>query len=146
MARVIVGVAILCLADIVAYSALVMKAEHRTARRKIIKRACSTIRHGATMAKSLEQKPERFELIGQQGDLSGNLRLRYGSGPHDPQSFVVTLTSQYVARSLKDGQPNMPTTMPGSSGPRPYSAMNSGSAHWFWTNARAWRPGHGANI
>jgi hypothetical protein len=57
------------------------------------------------MAKPLEQKPERFELIGQQGDLSGNLRLRYGSSPHDPQSIVVTLTSQYVARSLKDGHP-----------------------------------------
>jgi hypothetical protein len=57
------------------------------------------------VAKSPEQKPERFELIAQHGDLSGNIRLRYGSGADDPQVFVLTLTPQYVARSLKDGQP-----------------------------------------
>jgi hypothetical protein len=57
------------------------------------------------MIKSLEPKSERIELVGQQGDLSGNLRLRYGSDPHDSRTFVVTLTPQYVARSLKDGQP-----------------------------------------
>jgi hypothetical protein len=50
------------------------------------------------MIKSLEQMPVRFELIGQHGDLSGNVRLQYGSGPHDPQVFVLTLTPQYVAR------------------------------------------------
>jgi hypothetical protein len=48
---------------------------------------------------------EIFELIGQESDLSGNLRLRYGSGAHNSQIFVLTLTPQYVARSLKDGLP-----------------------------------------
>ena len=43
---------------------------------------------------------ERFELIGQQGDISGNLRLRYGSVARDPKTFVLTLTPQYVARAL----------------------------------------------
>jgi hypothetical protein len=32
------------------------------------------------------------------GDISGKLRLIYGSGPADPAPFVLTLTSQYVAR------------------------------------------------
>jgi hypothetical protein len=49
--------------------------------------------------------PAKFELIGQQSDLSGNLRLRYGSDPSDPHVFVLTLTPKYVARSLKDGLP-----------------------------------------
>ena len=43
---------------------------------------------------------ERFELIGDQGDTSGHLRLAYGSGPDDPTPFVITLTRQYVARAL----------------------------------------------
>ena len=75
------------------------------------------------MIKSLEQMPVRFELIGQHNDLSGNVRLQYGSGPDDPLVFVLTLTPQYVARSRKDGQPvtssslrNMPTTMLGAQG------------------------------
>jgi hypothetical protein len=43
---------------------------------------------------------EQFNLIGEGGDISGYLRLRYGSGPHDPAPFVLTLTPQYVARAL----------------------------------------------
>jgi hypothetical protein len=43
---------------------------------------------------------QRFELIGDERDISGNLRLAYGSGPDDPMPFVLTLTSQYVARAL----------------------------------------------
>ena len=42
---------------------------------------------------------EKFELIGKAGDISGHLRLRYGSGPDDPMPFVITLTPQYVARA-----------------------------------------------
>jgi hypothetical protein len=34
------------------------------------------------------------------GDISGKLRLIYGSGPADPAPFVLTLTPQYVARAL----------------------------------------------
>jgi hypothetical protein len=41
---------------------------------------------------------ERFELLDIAGDISGNLRLVYGSGPADPAPFVFTLTPQYVAR------------------------------------------------
>jgi hypothetical protein len=43
---------------------------------------------------------ERFELIGKQSDISGHLRLNYGSGTDDPLPFVITLTRQYVARAL----------------------------------------------
>ena len=43
---------------------------------------------------------ERFELIGDERDISGHLRLAYGSGPDDPAPFVLTLTPQYVARAL----------------------------------------------
>jgi hypothetical protein len=43
---------------------------------------------------------ERFELIGQQSDISGHLRLTYGSGTDDPLLFVITLTRQYVVRAL----------------------------------------------
>jgi hypothetical protein len=43
---------------------------------------------------------ERFELIGTQGDINGHLRLRYGAGPREPASFVITLTAQYAARLL----------------------------------------------
>jgi hypothetical protein len=43
---------------------------------------------------------ERFELIDKQDDISGHLRLRYGSGPDDPMLFVITVTPQYVARAL----------------------------------------------
>jgi hypothetical protein len=32
------------------------------------------------------------------GDISGKLRLIYGSGPADPAPFVLTLTPQYMAR------------------------------------------------
>ncbi len=41
---------------------------------------------------------ERFELLDIVGDISGKLRLIYGSGPTDPAPFVLTLTPQYVAR------------------------------------------------
>jgi|GEM_PF-5891435 hypothetical protein len=42
-----------------------------------------------------------FKLIGTpRGDLGGNLRLRYGSGPDDPTPFILTLTPQYVARAI----------------------------------------------
>jgi hypothetical protein len=43
---------------------------------------------------------ERFELIGEESDISGHLRLTYGSGTNDPPLLVVTLTRQYVARAL----------------------------------------------
>ena len=43
--------------------------------------------------------PERFELIGDERDVSGHLRLAYGSGPDDPMPFVLTLTPQYWARA-----------------------------------------------
>jgi hypothetical protein len=43
---------------------------------------------------------ETFELVDIAGDISGKLRLIYGSGPADPASFVLTLTPQYVARAL----------------------------------------------
>jgi hypothetical protein len=42
---------------------------------------------------------ERFELLDIEGDISGKLRLIYGSGPADPAPFVLTLTPQYVARA-----------------------------------------------
>jgi hypothetical protein len=41
-----------------------------------------------------------FELLDTAGDISGKLRLIYGSGPTDPAAFVLTLTPQYVARAL----------------------------------------------
>ena len=41
-----------------------------------------------------------FELLDTAGDISGKLRLIYGSGPADPTPFVLTLTAQYVARAL----------------------------------------------
>ena len=43
---------------------------------------------------------ERFELIGDERNISGHLRLAYGSGPDDPMPFVLTLTPQYVARAM----------------------------------------------
>jgi hypothetical protein len=43
---------------------------------------------------------ESFELIGDERDISGHLRLAYGSRPDDPMPFVLTLTPQYVARVL----------------------------------------------
>jgi hypothetical protein len=46
-----------------------------------------------------EVMSERFELLDIEGDISGKLRLIYGSGPADPASFVLTLTPQYVARA-----------------------------------------------
>ena len=60
-----------------------------------------------------------FELLDTAGDISGKLRLIYGSGPTDPAPFVLTLTPQYVARALGKTPPvrsmklrNTPTTMP----------------------------------
>ena len=47
--------------------------------------------------------PQGFELIGKQSDISGHLRLSYGSSPQDSRLFVLTLTAQYVACAL--GQP-----------------------------------------
>jgi hypothetical protein len=44
---------------------------------------------------------EGFELLDIAGDISGKLRLIYGSGPTDPAPFVLTLTPQYVARVLR---------------------------------------------
>jgi hypothetical protein len=41
---------------------------------------------------------ERFELIGEQGDISGHVRLAYASALDDPTPFVITLPPQYVAR------------------------------------------------
>ena len=63
---------------------------------------------------------ERFELLDTAGDISGKLRLIYGSGPADPAPFVLTLTPQYVARasgktprvSRSMKYTNTPTTMP----------------------------------
>jgi hypothetical protein len=40
---------------------------------------------------------ETFGLVGEQGDISGHLRLAYASGPDDPMLFVLTLTPGYVA-------------------------------------------------
>jgi len=40
-----------------------------------------------------------FELIEKKGDLSGLLRIRYGSGVDDPLPFVLTVTPQYVAHA-----------------------------------------------
>jgi hypothetical protein len=40
---------------------------------------------------------ERFELLDIAGDISGKLRLIYGSGHSTP--FVLTLTAEYVARA-----------------------------------------------
>jgi hypothetical protein len=48
---------------------------------------------------------ERFELIGEQGDISGHLRLAYGAGPDDPMLFVLTLTPGYVARVMEKMAP-----------------------------------------
>lgn len=42
---------------------------------------------------------ERFELLDIEGDISGKLRLIYGSEPADPAPFVLTLTPQDVARA-----------------------------------------------
>jgi hypothetical protein len=43
-----------------------------------------------------------FELLDTAGDISGKLRLIYGSGPTDPTPFVLTLTPQYVCASIGD--------------------------------------------
>jgi hypothetical protein len=42
---------------------------------------------------------ERFELLDIEGDISGKLRLIYGSEPADPTPFVLTLTPQDVPRA-----------------------------------------------
>ena len=44
--------------------------------------------------------PEKFELIGKNGDINGVLYMRYGSGIDDPKPFLLTLTPQYVARAI----------------------------------------------
>jgi hypothetical protein len=59
--------------------------------------------NGNTMSQPMS---EQFNLIGEGGDISGYLRLRYGSGPHDPAPFVLTLTPQYVARALRYAHDN----------------------------------------
>jgi hypothetical protein len=41
-----------------------------------------------------------FELISKVMDASATVRFKYGSGPHDPRPFVLTLLPQYVAREL----------------------------------------------
>ena len=46
-----------------------------------------------------------FELLDTAGDISGKLRLIYGSGPTDPAPFVLTLTPEYVARALETTPP-----------------------------------------
>lgn len=43
--------------------------------------------------------PGRFELIAVQREVSGHLRLTFGSGPEDPVLFALTLTPQHVARA-----------------------------------------------
>jgi hypothetical protein len=48
---------------------------------------------------------ERFELIGEQGDISGHMRLAYVAGPDDPTLFVLTLTPGYVARVMEKMPP-----------------------------------------
>jgi hypothetical protein len=48
---------------------------------------------------------ETFELLDVAGDISGKLRLIYGSGPADPAPFVLTLTQQYVARARGKAPP-----------------------------------------
>jgi hypothetical protein len=45
------------------------------------------------------QMSERFELLDIEGDISGKLRLIYGSEPADPAPFVLTVTPLYVARA-----------------------------------------------
>ena len=40
-----------------------------------------------------------FELLDTAGDISGKLRLIYGSGSADPAPFILTLTPEYVARA-----------------------------------------------
>jgi hypothetical protein len=48
---------------------------------------------------------ERFELLDVAGDISGTLRLIYGTGPADPAPFVLMLTPQYVARASGKAPP-----------------------------------------
>ena len=48
---------------------------------------------------------DTFELLERAGDISGKLRLIYGSGPADPAPFILTLTPQYVARVLEKTLP-----------------------------------------
>jgi hypothetical protein len=48
---------------------------------------------------------ESFELLDIAGDISGKLRLIYGSGPADRAPFVLTLTPEYVARALAKTPP-----------------------------------------
>jgi hypothetical protein len=41
-----------------------------------------------------------FMLIAAKGNLNGTFRIWYGSGENDQSPFVLTLTSQHVARAL----------------------------------------------
>jgi hypothetical protein len=51
-------------------------------------------------------KPDsKFELISSDGLFSGLRHLRYGTGPDDPMPFILTLTSQYVAREMRKRPP-----------------------------------------
>jgi hypothetical protein len=43
---------------------------------------------------------DRFELLDKAGDISGKLRLIYGSGPADPAPFVLALTPHLSRRSI----------------------------------------------
>jgi hypothetical protein len=46
-------------------------------------------------------KPDSaFELISSDGLFNGLRHLRYGTGHDDPIPFILTLTSQYVAREI----------------------------------------------
>jgi hypothetical protein len=43
----------------------------------------------------------RFEFIDAEKDeRTGYVKMRYGTGPDDPQPFILTLTPQYAARQL----------------------------------------------
>jgi hypothetical protein len=53
-----------------------------------------------------DQAEVPFVLVGgPQGDLAGVLRLRYGTGPDDPITFILTIMPQYVAREMGKSPP-----------------------------------------
>jgi hypothetical protein len=56
------------------------------------------------MVDRVERDP-KFELIGSDGLFSGLRHLRYGTGHDDPMPFILTLTSQYVAREIRKTPP-----------------------------------------
>jgi len=53
-----------------------------------------------TLGYEVVEAPAVFKLIDTKGELSGILRLRYGSGPDDPLPFILTLMPQHVAHAL----------------------------------------------